>query len=64
VNNITVYGNCLGSASDLAEAIAAYAALATAIPCDSVLTIEDGVEFVARSFTAADRFGKVILRYQ
>ena len=64
VNNITVHGNCLGSASDLVEAIAAHAELGTVIPCDSVLGIEDSVEFVARSFGGADRFGKVILRYQ
>jgi NADPH:quinone reductase-like Zn-dependent oxidoreductase len=63
VNNITIHGNCLGSASDLTQAIADHAELSAVIPCASVLGIADSVEFVARSLARADRFGKVILRY-
>jgi D-arabinose 1-dehydrogenase-like Zn-dependent alcohol dehydrogenase len=62
-SNITIYGNCLGSTSDLTEAISAYANDGVAVPCDCTLGIEDSVEFVRRSFGAADHFGKVILRY-
>ena len=64
VNNISVYGNCLGSESDLANAIADYADLSAPIPIDCVFGIENSLEFVTRSFAASDRFGKVVLQYR
>ena len=62
MNNITVYGNCLGNESDLNEAIAEYVDGSIPIPIDRVLGIEHSVEFISRSF-ADSRFGKVVLQY-
>jgi NADPH:quinone reductase-like Zn-dependent oxidoreductase len=64
MNNITVYGNCLGSAADLHASLADYVQSGTCIPEDSVFGIDDALKFLIRSFLDPQRFGKAILQYR
>ena len=63
MNNIPIHGNCLGSDSDLRNAIAEYANINSRIQIDCLLGPEDSLQFVERTFVCPDRFGKVILQY-
>ncbi len=63
MNNVQIYGNCLGGDNDLYDAIANYEAVIRAIPIDCVLRPEDSLKFVRKSLVDP-HFGKVILRYE
>ena len=62
-NNIQLIFNCLGSRSDLAQAIEDYAAGDFDIVIDSTYSGNQVGAFLGRTFTSADRFGKVVYRY-
>jgi len=61
-NNIRVIGNCLGSREDLETAISDYLNGKWSIVIDSTVS-GDPVEFLKRTYLAADRFGKVVYEY-
>lgn len=63
MKNISVMGNCIGLDEDLATAIRDYADGSFKIIVDSVFTGSDIGGFINRTYTATDRFGKVIYRY-
>lgn len=61
--NLAIVGNCIGLSSDLAAALADHAA--GALPCVLDSTFAGAASagaFLARSFAAPDRFGKVVFR--
>ncbi|MEM8960976.1 MAG: zinc-binding alcohol dehydrogenase family protein [Acidobacteriota bacterium] len=62
-HNLTLHGQCLGNDDDLDAALEAIEAGRLTVPIDSVWTLDQLGDFLDRSFVAADRFGKVILRY-
>jgi len=62
VNNVSIIGNCLGLRTHLEQALAAYDTGKLEVAIDSVFA-GDAAGFLARTFTAADRFGKVVYAY-
>ena len=63
LNNIQLVFNCLGSRDDLAQAIGDYAAGDFDVVIDSTYTGNQVGAFLSRTFTSADRFGKVVYQY-
>jgi NADPH:quinone reductase-like Zn-dependent oxidoreductase len=63
LKNIQIVGNCLGTTDDLQHAIAAYMAGDFSVVVDSVHYGKHPLEFLQRSFTDRDRFGKVVFSY-
>jgi NADPH:quinone reductase-like Zn-dependent oxidoreductase len=61
--NISVIGNCLGTAADLDAALAAFADGSLTTPIDSVHTGENSHAFLSRTFLDTSRFGKVVFAY-
>jgi NADPH:quinone reductase-like Zn-dependent oxidoreductase len=62
-NNLQIIGNCLGSTSDLENALAAFAAGRFPMIVDSVFSDGDPSAFLDRTYNAPERFGKVIYKY-
>ena len=63
LKNIRIVGNCLGTTADLQHAIAAYRAGDLSVVIDSVYHGLHAREFLQRSFTDRNRFGKVVFSY-
>ena len=63
LKNIRIVGNCLGTTADLQQAIAAYRAGDFSAVVDSVHHGQHPLEFLQRSFTDRNRFGKVVFSY-
>ena len=63
LKNIQIVGNCLGTTADLQQAIAAYQAGDFSVVVDSVHHGQHPLEFLQRSFTDRNRFGKVVFSY-
>jgi NADPH:quinone reductase-like Zn-dependent oxidoreductase len=63
LKNIRIVGNCLGTTADLQHAIAAYRAGDLSVVIDSVYHGQHAREFLQRSFTDRNRFGKVVFSY-
>ncbi len=63
VKNLSILGNCLGSADDLADALAAHAEGRLSVVVDSVHGGNDASAFLARTFVDRQRFGKVVFSY-
>ena len=61
--NLQLIGNCLGMSDDLALALRDYEAGRLPVVVDSAFGGEDAGPFLARTYTTADRFGKVVFRY-
>src|SRR5262249_16121415 len=62
-NNLQILFNCLGTTQDLQNAIADYAAGKLDVVVDSVHTGYAVGDFLARTYTVPDRFGKVVYQY-
>jgi hypothetical protein len=60
MNNLQIYGNCLGSPEDLQQAIASCRSQGDAVIMDSVFHEGQEVDFFRRTFFDKDRFGKVV----
>ena len=60
VNNLEIYGNCLGSPEDLQRAIASCRSRTDPVIMDSVFHEGREVDFFRRTFFDKDRFGKVV----
>jgi hypothetical protein len=63
LKNIQIVGNCLGTTADLQHAIAAYRAGDFSVVVDTVFHGKHPLEFLQRSFTDGNRFGKVVFSY-
>ncbi|RPK03271.1 alcohol dehydrogenase [Bacillus subtilis] len=61
VKNVSILGNCLGSKEDLERAIQLQNRTGTRIIIDQEYQLEEGVDFVQRSFFDSSRFGKCVL---
>lgn len=61
VKNVSILGNCLGSKEDLETAIHLQNRTGSRTIMDSEYQIEEGVDFVQRSFFDHSRFGKCVL---
>jgi NADPH:quinone reductase-like Zn-dependent oxidoreductase len=62
IRNVSLIGNCLGTTSDLENAIADYVAGEFSVPIDSVFSGEDVLSFFQQTFLNK-RKGKVIYKY-
>jgi len=63
MNNLRVQGNCLGLTEDLVLALEDFSAGRLPVIVDSVFSGKSAGEFLTRSYTDADRFGKVVYQY-
>jgi NADPH:quinone reductase-like Zn-dependent oxidoreductase len=63
LKNIGLIGNCIGLTADLERATADYAAGRLKVHIDSLFTGKDAAAFLARTYNASDRFGKVVYTY-
>lgn len=63
VKNVSIMGNCLGSREDLEGAIQLQDATDRKVILDQEYKVEEGLEFVQRSFFDSTRFGKCVLVY-
>ena len=61
--NVSIVSNCLGNTEDLRRAIADYQAGNLTVPIDSVFRGNQIAAFFERTYTAPDRFGKVVYSY-
>jgi NADPH:quinone reductase-like Zn-dependent oxidoreductase len=61
VKNVSILGNCLGTKEDLETAIQLKGQKNTKIVIDREYQIEEGMDFVQRSFFDSSRFGKCVL---
>jgi NADPH:quinone reductase-like Zn-dependent oxidoreductase len=64
INNIHLIGNCVGTTTDLKQAIQDHANDKFLVVVDSVFKGDQIRDFFERTYNAKDRFGKVIYRYQ
>ena len=64
LKNVQLIGNCLGSTQDLQNAIDAYTEGRLEVVIDTVFGAGQEAAFFERSFNHANRFGKVIYRYE
>jgi NADPH:quinone reductase-like Zn-dependent oxidoreductase len=64
LHNLQIIGNCLGTTKDLQHALHDYATGQLAVVIDSVFTETQVKEFFERTYHDANRFGKVIYRYE
>lgn len=62
--NIQVMGNCLGQTEDLQNALCDYCAGALTVTIDSVFSGQQVGAFLARTYNAPDRLGKVVYQYE
>jgi len=60
LRNVRFIGNCLGSDEDLSNAIRDFATGSYQVVIDSVHRGDQVANFFNRTFTAKDRFGKVV----
>lgn len=64
LRNISLIGNCIGTTADLQKALQLIVNGDMKTPIiDSVYKVEEGVDFLSRSFLSKDRFGKVVMFY-
>jgi NADPH:quinone reductase-like Zn-dependent oxidoreductase len=63
LKNVHIIGTCLGLTSDLQQAIEDYRTGDLEVIIDSVYAGQQPADFLCRTFSAADRFGKVVYRY-
>jgi NADPH:quinone reductase-like Zn-dependent oxidoreductase len=63
LKNLVLLGNCLGEREDLTRALSAYDAGALPQLIDTVHAGDDARQFMARTFSDPDRFGKVVFAY-
>lgn len=63
VNNLEIYGNCLGSSKDLEHALEAYENDEFDIQIDSIFNEGDLKKFVEMSFSDNNKFGKVVFKF-
>lgn len=61
IKNVSILGNCLGSKEDLQGAIQLQDSTGARIIIDQEYQIEQGVDFVQRSFFDSSRFGKCVM---
>lgn len=63
LNNLVFIGNCLGSTEDLSNAIRDFADRSYNVVIDSVCRGNQIGEFFNRTYSASDRFGKVVYEF-
>ena len=63
IKNLTVMGNCIGTAEDLGRALCDYSAGSFAVTVDMSFEGDQVAEFIGRTFASPERFGKVIYRF-
>jgi NADPH:quinone reductase-like Zn-dependent oxidoreductase len=63
VKNVTLMGNCLGTTRDLADALRDWCDGRLRVVLDSVHSAGAVRNFLERTFTAPDRFGKAVYLY-
>lgn len=64
MSNLSLIGNCIGSTSDLEEALQVFEEGHFNVPVDSVYSPESADEFLHRTYASQERMGKVIMDYQ
>ena len=64
MKNISIIGNCLGTAEDLKHAISDYVDGKFNINIDSIYKCRDFKAFLDRTYNCSDRFGKVVYKYE
>lgn len=63
MKNLSIMGNCLGLTEDLEHALVDFASGKLEVPIDSVFSGEQTNEFLHRTFSDRERFGKVVYTY-
>lgn len=63
VKNLQIIGNCIGLTADLSKALEDYAAGSFKVIIDSVFSGHQVGDFFKQTYSAPDRFGKVVYRY-
>ena len=64
MKNLTIMGNCIGTTADLENALCDYSNGRLNVVIDSVFRGTQVAEFFERSFSAPDRLGKVVYRFE
>ena len=64
LNNLSLIGNCIGTWEDLENAISDYDENEFIVPIDRSYSIEEGSEFVNRTYNTRGRLGKAIMLYE
>ncbi|MBA8762306.1 quinone oxidoreductase family protein [Staphylococcus coagulans] len=63
INNISIIGNCIGTWEDLEAAIENYNPNHFIVPIDGRYSVEEGNQFVTRTYNHRGRLGKAVLLY-
>jgi NADPH:quinone reductase-like Zn-dependent oxidoreductase len=63
LRNLVIHANCLGTTEDLGLALSDYAVGTLKVPRDSTYSDFDARGFLERTYSARDRFGKVVYQY-
>ena len=61
--NLTIIGNCIGTTSDLQRALNDYSSKSLPVVVASTFRGKQAGAFLARTYSAGDRFGKVVYQY-
>lgn len=64
IKNVSILGNCLGKSEDLRYVINLYEREKIKPIIDRVFSLENGLEFINRSFFERSKIGKCVIRYQ
>lgn len=63
IKNISIIGNCLGTTSDIKNAVQDYQRDIFQVPLDSIFSETQPGAFIERTFASPDRLGKVVCLY-
>ncbi len=64
INNISIIGNCIGTWDDLENSLNAFNPDTFIIPTDSKYYIEEGNNFIEKTYNNNGRLGKSVLKYK
>jgi len=62
IKNVSIIGNCLGKSEDLQNAVNLYESKNLKPIMDKVFSLENGIEFIKRSFLDRNKTGKCVMR--
>lgn len=62
IKNVSIIGNCLGKSEDLRNAIKLYKSKNIKPIMDKVFSLENGIEFIKRSFLDRNKTGKCVMK--
>lgn len=64
INNMSIIGNCIGTWDDLKNSLDTFNPDTFIIPTDSQYYIEEGNEFIEKTYNNNGRLGKAVLKYK